>query len=53
MKRLTTFSRICEFLCIALVSILVGDSFVPSIGLAVFILLCAVTEIKNILKDKK
>lgn len=53
MKRLTTFSRICELLCIALASILIGDSFVPSIGLAVFILLCAVTEIKHILEDKK
>lgn len=53
MKRLTTFSRICEFLCIALASILIGDSFVPSIGLAVFILLYAVTEIKHILEDKK
>ena len=53
MKRLTTFSRICEFLCIALASILISDSFVPSIGLAVFILLCAVTEIKYILDDKK
>ena len=53
MKRLTTFSRICEFLCIALASIMIGDSFVPSIGLAVFILLCAVTEIKHILEYKK
>ena len=53
MKRLTTFRRICEFLFIALVSILIGDSFVPGIGLAVFILLCAVTEIKHILEDKK
>lgn len=53
MKRLTTFSRICEFLCIALASILIVDSFVPSIGLSVFILLCAVTEIKHILEDKK
>lgn len=53
MKRLTTFSRICEFLCIALASILIGDSFVPSIGLAIFILLCDVTEIKHILEDKK
>lgn len=53
MKRLTTFSRTCEFLCIALVSILIGDSFVPSIGLAIFILLCAVTEIKHILEDEK
>lgn len=53
MKRLTTLSRICEFLCIALASILIGDSFVPGIGLAVFILLCAVTEIKHILEDKK
>lgn len=53
MKRLTTFSRICEFLCISLASILIGDSFVPSIGLAVFIMLCAVTEIKHILEDKK
>ena len=53
MKRLSTFSRICEFLCIALVSILIGDYFMPSIGLAVFILLCAVTDVKHILEDKK
>ena len=53
MKRLTTFSRICEFLCIALASILIGDSFMPSIGLAVFIILCAVNDIKHILEDKK
>ena len=46
-------SRIFEFLCVALASILIGDSFMPGIGLAVFILLCAVTDIKHILEDKK
>lgn len=46
-------SRIFEFLCIALVSMILGDATIPSIGLAVFILLCAVADIKHILEDKK
>ena len=48
-----TFSRAFDYFCVALVSVLVGASVMPSIGLAVFILLCAVTEIKHILEDKK
>ena len=51
--KIMTFSRAFDYFCVALVSVLVGASVMPSIGLAVFILLCAVTEIKHILEDKK
>lgn len=48
-----TFSRAFDYFCVALVSVIVGVSVMPSIGWATLILLWNITEIKNILEDKK
>lgn len=48
-----TFSRAFDYFCIALGSVLVGASVMPSIGWATLILLWTVTDIKHILEDKK
>lgn len=48
-----TFSRAFDYFCVALVSVLVSASVMPSIGWATFILLWTVTDIKHILEDKK
>ena len=51
--KIMTFSRAFDYFRVALVSVLVGASVTPSIGWATLILLWTVTDIKNILEDKK